>query len=154
FLTNSEIEEVYVQAAVMVDPEIGEVGDVDTAIINLKFANGVLGVIDNSRQAAYGYDQRVEVFGSKGMVDVGNNYPSNHRVHRADSISGPVPLHFFLERYMDAYANEIRTFIDCIVEDKPMPVTGLDGRAPVLVGLAAWQSVRENRPVKIAELGY
>ncbi|MEM8861146.1 MAG: inositol 2-dehydrogenase [Chloroflexota bacterium] len=153
FLTGSEVEEVFVQAAVRVDPEIGEAGDVDTAIINLKFEDGTLCVIDNSRQAAYGYDQRVEAFGSKGMVEVGNNYPNNAKLSTADSVSSEKPLHFFLERYMDAYANEIRAFVDCVFNDTEVPVGGNDGRAPVLIGLAAWKSVRENRPVKISEIG-
>ena len=118
FLTDSEVEEVYVQSAVRVDPAIGEAGDVDTAIINLKFKDGTLCVIDNSRQAVYGYDQRVEAFGSKGMVEVGNNYPNAHRLHTADAISSEKPLHFFLERYMDAYANEIEAFVDCVVNEK------------------------------------
>lgn len=152
FLTGSEVEEVFVQAAVRVDPAIGEAGDVDTAIINLKFADGTLCVIDNSRQAAYGYDQRVEAFGSKGMIEVDNNYPDAHKLSTADSISSAKPLHFFLERYMEAYANEIRAFVDCVFLDQPVPVGGADGRAPVVIGLAAWQSVREGRPVKLSEI--
>ena len=152
FLTGREVEEVYVQAAVRVDPAIGEAGDVDTAVINLKFEDGTLCVIDNSRQAAYGYDQRVEAFGSKGMVDCDNVYPSTHRLATADSISAPKPLYFFLERYMDAYATEIRDFVECIHSDSPVPVGGQDGRAPVVIGLAAWKSVREGRPVRISEI--
>ena len=76
FLVDSDVEEVYVQSAVLVNPAIGEAGDVDTAIITLKMANGALAVIDNSRRAVYGYDQRAEVFGSKGMVSVGNDAAS------------------------------------------------------------------------------
>ena len=147
-----EVEEVYAFGAVLVDPAIGEAGDIDTAVITLKFANGAIGTIDNCRRAAYGYDQRVEAFGSKGMVDVGNNFPNTHRLHTADAISSEKPLHFFLERYMDAYANEIKTFVDCVVTGKPSPVSGADGRAPVVIGLAAKKSLMEGRPVKISEI--
>ena len=98
FLTGSEVEEVYVQAAVRVDSAIGEAGDVDTAIITLKMEDGTLCVIDNSRQAVYGYDQRVEAFGSKGMVQVENDFPNSHRLWTADAVSSEKPLHFFLER--------------------------------------------------------
>lgn len=152
FLTGSEVEEVYVQSAVRVDPAIGEAGDVDTAIINLKFEDGTLCVIDNSRQAVYGYDQRVEAFGSKGMVQAENDFPNTHRLWTADAVSSEKPLHFFLERYMDAYATEIREFVECINNNTPVPAGGGDGRAPVVIGLAAWQSVREGRPVKISEI--
>lgn len=152
FLTGSEVEEVYAVGAVRIDPAIGEAGDVDTAVITLKFENGAIAVIDNSRQAAYGYDQRVEVFGSKGMVDVDNNFPNNHRLHTAEAISSENPLHFFLERYMDAYSAEIEAFVNAVVNDTAVPVTGEDGRWPIVIGLAAWKSVREGRPVKIKEV--
>ena len=153
FLTNSEVDEVYVQSAVRVDPAIGEAGDVDTAIITLKMEDGTLCVIDNSRQAVYGYDQRVEAFGSKGMVQAENDFPNTHRLWTADAVTSEKPLYFFLERYMSAYSNEIREFVDCVFNDLPVPVGGNDGRAPVLIGLACWKSVRENRPVKVSEIG-
>ncbi len=79
YIAGSEVTEVYTKASVLVDPAIGKAGDVDTAIITLTFANGAIGVIDNSRKAVYGYDQRVEIFGSKGMACADNNYPENHR---------------------------------------------------------------------------
>lgn len=153
FLIGSEVEEVYTLGAVMVDPAIGEAGDVDTAIVTLKFANGVIGSIDNSRQAVYGYDQRVEVFGSKGMVDVKNNLPNTHTIYNADGVTSEKPLYFFLERYMAAYGNEMKVFVDCVVNDKPSPVNGQDGRAPVVIGMAAQKSLEEGRPVKISEIG-
>lgn len=152
FLTGSEVVEVYALGAVRVDPAIGEAGDLDTAVVTLKFQNDAICVIDNSRQAIYGYDQRVEVFGSKGMVDVDNNFPNNHRLHTADSISSEKPLHFFLERYMDAYAAEIKAFVDAVVNDTAVPITGEDGRWPVIIGKAAWRSFHEGRPVKILEI--
>lgn len=147
-----EVAEVFVMGGVMVDPAIGEAGDIDTAVISLKFANGAIGSIDNSRQAAYGYDQRVEAFGSAGMVDVANERPNHHTYHHAGGIQYEKPHHFFLERYMDAYAKEVRAFVHCVVRNTPSPITGQDGRAPVVIGLAAAKSYREHRPVKISEI--
>ena len=144
-----EVVEVYAVGGVMVDPAIGAAGDIDTAIMSLKFANGAIGSIDNSRRAVYGYDQRVEAFGSAGMVNADNNYPNSHAYYSASGILREKPFHFFLERYMPAYGNEIKAFVDCVVNDTEPPVTGADGRAPVVIAMAAWQSYRENRPVKI-----
>lgn len=148
-----EVVEVYVAGGVMVDPAIGEVGDIDTAVITLKFANGAVGTIDNSRQAVYGYDQRVEAFGSAGMVDVKNNFANTHTHYSAEGVVSEKPLHFFLERYMDSYGTEVQAFVDCVVNDTESPVTGADGRAPVVIARAAWTSYRENRPVKIVGSG-
>ncbi|MDE7300005.1 MAG: inositol 2-dehydrogenase, partial [Lachnospiraceae bacterium] len=122
FLTNSEVEEVYVQAAVLVDPAIGEQGDVDTAIITLKMANGALAVIDNSRRAAYGYDQRAELFGSKGMVATANDTLSSAVLSNADGVTGEKPLFFFLERYMESFSEEMRQFVDACENGKEVPV--------------------------------
>ncbi len=152
FLMDSEVEEVYAAGGVMVDPAIGMAGDIDTCIITLKFANGAIGAIDNSRQAVYGYDQRVELFGSAGMLQAENNRPSATSYANADHIQTEKPVYFFLERYKDAYREEMRQFVDCVVNDKPSPVSGKDGRAPVVVGMAAWKSYRENRPVRIEEI--
>jgi myo-inositol 2-dehydrogenase/D-chiro-inositol 1-dehydrogenase len=152
FLLNSEVEEVYAVGGVMVDPAIGAAGDIDTAITTLRFANGAIGMIDNSRQAVYGYDQRVEVFGSEGTVVVGNQTPHTAVYSNAQAVQSANPLYFFLERYMDAYLAEMKVFFDCIVHDTPPPVTGLDGRIPVVMGLAAWKSYREKRPVKLSEI--
>ena len=152
FLIDSEVEEIYAAAGVMIDPEIGRVGDVDTALITLKFKNGVIGTIDNSRKSAYGYDQRVEVLGSAGMADISNERPNTARLSTAESISEDLPLNFFIERYTEAYINEIKEFISCIINDTPPPVTGIDGRMPVLMGKAAKISYAENRPVKLSEV--
>jgi myo-inositol 2-dehydrogenase/D-chiro-inositol 1-dehydrogenase len=153
FLSGSEITEVYVQGGVTVDPAIGEAGDIDTHVTLLRFANGLIGTIDNCRQAVYGYDQRVEVLGTKGAIQTENNYPNNSVISAADAIRRDLPLNFFLERYMDSYANEIAAFVDVVVNDKPIPVTGHDGRMALLVGLAAQKSYLEGRPVKVAEIG-
>ncbi len=152
YLIGSEVEEIYAAAGVMVDPAIGEAGDVDTAIITLRFENGVIGTIDNSRQAVYGYDQRVEVFGSGGMVAVSNNTPDRAVLSNEQGVHGPLPLYFFIERYVDSYIAEMEAFIECVQEDKAPPVTGIDGRVPVVMGYAARKSYEENRPVRLDEI--
>ncbi|MEM7535298.1 MAG: inositol 2-dehydrogenase [Chloroflexota bacterium] len=153
YLINDEVESVYAAASVMVDPAIGEAGDVDTTVITLQYKSGAIGIIDNSRQAVYGYDQRAEVFGSLGSIESTNNTPSNTIMSTADGVTAPNPLYFFLERYMDAYVEEMRAFIDAIEQDTPPVVTGIDGRIPVVMGLAAGKSYRENRPVYLSEIG-
>jgi myo-inositol 2-dehydrogenase/D-chiro-inositol 1-dehydrogenase len=152
YLMGSEVEEVYAAAGVLVDPAIGEAGDVDTAVITLKFANGAIGTIDNSRKAVYGYDQRVEVFGSGGMVSVANNLPNTHVYSGAEGVHSEKPLYFFLERYMDSFVAEMQEFVDAVLHDKTPPVVGVDGRIPVIMGMAAAKSYRENRPVRLSEI--
>ncbi len=152
YLSISEVEEVYTQGAVLIDPAIGELGDVDTAIITLKFKNGAMGVIDNSRQAVYGYDQRVEVFGSKGYADVKNDFPNSAKLNTAGGVISDKPHYFFLERYKMSYVEELKAFVDAVAKDKEPPVTGNDGLQPVLIGLAALKSLNENKPVKIEEV--
>ncbi len=152
FLAGSDVTEVYASATCLVDPAIGEAGDVDTAIINLKFENGALGVIDNSRRAAYGYDQRIEVFGSLGAAMASNDTPTNVTVMNGDGVTTDKPLYFFLERYMQSFRDEMVQFVDAVLNDKPTPTTGLDGLNSILVALAAKKSVKEGRPVKISEI--
>ena len=152
FLSGSEVAEVYAQGAVLVDPAIGEAGDVDTAIVSLKFANGALGVIDNSRQAVYGYDQRLEVFGSKGAVQDENDIPSTVVISNADCTHYGTAYKVMWDRYTQAFINEMRAFADAVVNDKVPPVTDLDGLYPVLMAAAANKSLKEGRPVKISEV--
>lgn len=152
FLAGCDATEVYVQGANLVDPAIGEAGDVDTAVITLQMENGAIAVIDNCRRAAYGYDQRAEVFGSLGMVAASNDSGSTAVISNAEGVTGEKPLFFFLERYMDAYGKEVAAFIDAIVNDKPTPLGVQDGLKPVLMGLAAKKSCEEHRPVKISEI--
>ena len=152
FLAGCDAEEVYVQSANLVDPAIGEAGDVDTAVITLKMENGAIAVIDNCRRAAYGYDQRAEVFGSKGMASISNDSQSSVTVSNGDGVTGEKPLYFFLERYIEAYGKEIEAFIDAVVNDKEPPLGVYDGLKPVLMGLAAKKSSEEHRPVKISEI--
>ena len=152
YIAGSEVTEVYTKASVLVDPAIGKAGDVDTAIITLTFANGAIGVIDNSRKAVYGYDQRVEIFGSKGMVCADNNYPENHRYFSGDGVHGSLPLNFFMDRYLDAYANEMKIFCDAVINNLKLPVDGNDGLMSVAIALAAKKSHLEKRPVKMTEI--
>ena len=152
FLTDSAVEELYVNSAVLVDPAIGEQGDVDTAIITMKMANGALAVIDNSRKAAYGYDQRAELFGSKGMVATSNDTVSSAVISNADGVTGEKPLFFFLERYMGSFSEEMRQFTEAVINDTEVPVGIHAGLQSVKIGLAARKSVEEHRPVKISEI--
>jgi len=149
FLMASDIQEVYAAGSVLIDNCFAEHHDIDTAIINLKFANGTLGVIDNSRQAVYGYDQRVEVFGSEGAISADNNKPTNTMLSNKQGVMSDKPLYFFLERYRESYLAELQAFYDCVVNDTPPLVSGKDGLYSVVIGLAAQQSLRENRPIKI-----
>ena len=154
YLAGCDAEEIYVQSAVLVDPAIGEAGDVDTAIITLKMENGAIAVIDNSRRAAYGYDQRAEVFGSKGMVATANDTLSTAVLSNAEGVTGEKPLYFFLERYMQSFATEVKGFISAIENDTDTLVGVEDGLKPVLMGIAAKKSVLEHRPVKLSEIEY
>jgi myo-inositol 2-dehydrogenase/D-chiro-inositol 1-dehydrogenase len=152
YLMQSEVIEVYARAKVLVDPVFEKAGDWDTAIVMLTFENGAMGAIDNSRQAVYGYDQRVEVFGSKGMVTVKNNTPDNHIYVDKKGTHSSLPLNFFMQRYTESYLNEMQIFIDSIKNDTQPPVTGKDGLVAVAIGMATMKSVKENRPVKLSEI--
>jgi myo-inositol 2-dehydrogenase/D-chiro-inositol 1-dehydrogenase len=152
FLIGGEVEEIFAAGEVKVDPAIGEAGDIDTAVTTLRYANGAIGTIDNSRGAIYGYDQRVEVFGSEGVVMVSNNKPDTAVVSDATGVHSALPLHFFMDRYIESYINEIRAFIACLRGQIPSPVTGMDGRIPVVMAYAAKRSYLENRPVRLSEV--
>lgn len=152
YLSGSEAEEVFAYGAVLVDPAIGEAGDIDTAVISIKMKNGAIVTIDNSRKAVYGYDQRAEVFGSLGAVSVSNDTPSKAVISTADGVCGEKPLYFFLERYMQSFGDEIKEFVSAIVQDTDTPVGAADGLAPIKIALAAKKSLVENRPVLISEI--
>jgi len=143
---------VYAAGAVLVDPEIGKAGDIDTAIITLRFANGALGVIDNSRQAAYGYDQRVEVFGSKGAAAAETTARAPVRLSDEAGVSGDKPLYFFLERYKEAFISEMRAFWTRSPTGKPTSVTGEDGLQDLPRGPRGEEVPGEGRPVKLSEI--
>lgn len=152
FVSGDEVEEVYASGAVLVDPEIGKAGDIDTAIITLKLKSGAIAVVNNCRRASYGYDQRLEAFGSLGQVEVQNDTDSTAVISDANGVTKEKPKYFFLERYMAAYTAEIESFVNAVEKDTPVEVGVNDGLQPVLIGLAATLSVKENRPVKIAEI--
>ncbi len=152
FLIGCEAESVYATGAVLVDDQIGEAGDVDTAIVTLVFENGAIGVIDNSRKAVYGYDQRAEVFGSKGCCSTENDAPSRVCTITVDGVIQDKPHYFFLERYFDAYAEEVRQFVNYLENDSESPCGFKDALMPVVMGLAAKKSLEEGRAVKISEI--
>jgi myo-inositol 2-dehydrogenase/D-chiro-inositol 1-dehydrogenase len=148
-----EVVEVYAAGGVLLKPELNEFGDIDTDVVILKFASGAVGTIDNSRKAVYGYDQRLEIFCSNGTAFV-DNEKENVAVKGSQDgfLSARVP-YFFMQRYAPCYVEEVRQFVECVRDDKPTPTTGIDGRAAVVLGYAAWKSLRENRPVKVSEIG-
>lgn len=152
FLSGSEAEEIYAIGDALIDPAIREAGDVDTAIVTMRLKNGALATIDNSRKAIYGYDQRIEVFGSKGSASAGNRTPDAHVLTDTAGVHEAKPFHFFLERYAEAYVIEMRAFVEAVLNNQTPPVTGVDGLQPVVMGLAATRSLREGRPVKLSEI--
>lgn len=154
YLSGSDVEEVYVNGACLVNPDIAKCGDIDTAIITMKLKNGALAVIDNSRKAAYGYDQRAEVFGSLGQVAVTNDSQSTAVISSGAGVCGEKPLYFFLERYMASFSKEVAMFADACLNDTPVPVDINDGLQPVLIAKAAKKSMDEGRPVKISEITF
>jgi myo-inositol 2-dehydrogenase/D-chiro-inositol 1-dehydrogenase len=152
FLIGDEVEEVFVAGGVMVDEAIGAAGDLDTAVIVLRFRGGVIGTIDNCRQAAYGYDQRVEILGSRGAIATENCYPNQAILSTANEVRKDLPLNFFMDRYRESFAAELRCFAEAVIQNHPTPVNGEDGRIPVVMGLAAHKSYEERRPVRLAEI--
>jgi len=152
FLIGNEVEEVFTQASAISDLDIAAAGDADNAVVMLRFANGVIGTISNSRHAVYGYDQRVELFGSAGAVSSENNYPNNAIISNARSVQRDLPLHFFVERYSESFVAEIVAFVNAILHNEHVPVTGNDGRIPVVMALAAHRSLVEHRPVRLSEI--
>jgi myo-inositol 2-dehydrogenase / D-chiro-inositol 1-dehydrogenase len=151
FITGSEIEEVYVQGAAFEDAA-KQAGDLDTVITLVKMKNGTFGTIDNSRRCAYGYDQRIEVFGSKGSVTGGNKSPDTVVVAGPAGITSGLPYSFFMDRYTLAYAGAMTEFVTMIKNGTPPSVTGSDGRAPIVAGMAAAVSAKERRPVRLSEV--
>jgi myo-inositol 2-dehydrogenase/D-chiro-inositol 1-dehydrogenase len=149
FLSGSEVEEVHAFGAVLVDQAIGEAGDIDTAVVTLKLASGALAVIENSRRAVFGYDQRIEVFGSTGGIEAFNESPCQVRLRTGCGEQAENPLYFFLERYQRSFVAELEAFLASIHEDTLPPVTGRDGLIPLLIGAAATRSMREDRPVRV-----
>jgi myo-inositol 2-dehydrogenase/D-chiro-inositol 1-dehydrogenase len=152
YLACSEVTEVNAYGAVLIDPRIKQYNDIDTSIVMLKFENGALGVIDNSRATHYGYDQRTEVHCEKGTVLVGNDLVDTSMIITAEGTYCEKPTWFNFERYTDAFTSEAQDFVDSILKGTPISVDGKDGLMSVLIAVAADKSLRENRPVKISEV--
>jgi myo-inositol 2-dehydrogenase/D-chiro-inositol 1-dehydrogenase len=148
WLMGDEVSEVYAVAIAVVDPMFAEFGDVDTSIVTLRFAGGGIAVIDNSRRAGFGYDVRTEIFGSNGALFVGysRDTPILH-LTKAGVFSDHV--HWFLERFDQAYVDELRDFVDCIVHDRQPAITGDDGRAAMALAYACEASLKEHCPVSL-----
>jgi myo-inositol 2-dehydrogenase/D-chiro-inositol 1-dehydrogenase len=152
YISGKKVKEVFARGAVLVDKAIGEAGDIDTALITLVFEDDTMAVIDNSRKAVYGYDQRLEVFGNKGMTRADNNFPNTHELYTEKGVSGDLPLYFFLERYDVSYNQEMKEFVGALTSGKEMPCGGVDGLMSLAIGLAAKKSLEINRPVKLDEI--
>jgi myo-inositol 2-dehydrogenase/D-chiro-inositol 1-dehydrogenase len=152
YLSGSEVTEVTAYGQILIDHRIKQFGDVDTAIVMLKFENGAVGVIDNSRAARYGYDQRTEVHCDKGCVQVANDLIDTSMISTADGVFCEKPTWFFLERYNNAFISEAQSFVDMILNNTEVPVTGKDGLMAVYIAMASDKSLRENRPVKLSEV--
>jgi myo-inositol 2-dehydrogenase/D-chiro-inositol 1-dehydrogenase len=149
FLVGSEITEVYAAGAALIDPTIAQLGDVDTAVIQLTFANGTLGIIDNSRQAVYGYDQRVEVFGSQGKMLAHNVSATQTELSTANAVTRDLPMQFFLDRYQASYLAELRSFCHAIRHKQAAAVDGQDGLMAVIIGHAAKKSCQSHQPIQM-----
>ena len=150
WLMGSEVVRVHSEGGCLVYPELKEVGDIDNAVINLKFANDAVGNVDVSRNAVYGYDIRTEVIGSEGSLLIGKLQQTPMLVMTREGVRhDTVP--YFMERFAEAYAAEIRDFVSCIRTDRMPSVSGPDARAATAIGLAATRSLDEGRPVWVSE---
>jgi predicted dehydrogenase len=151
WLMGSEVERVQTEGTCKVYPELKDVGDIDNAVINLRFVNGAVGSIDISRNAVYGYDIRTEVLGSEGGLLIGKLQQTSMLMMTRNGVSHDT-IPYFMERFGEAYAEEIRDFVRCILEDRQPGVSGRDARAATAIGVAATRSMDEGRPVLIEEL--
>jgi len=153
FVTGSEVIDVFAHGAVLIDDAIGAAGDFDTIVVTMRHENGAITTIDNSRQAVYGYDQRVEVFGSGGIAMSDNPLTTTTVFRDADGGRQSTVPYFFLDRYVPSYIAEWEAFRDMVRTGSPSPVSMADGRAPLALGTAAARSARESRIVPISEVG-
>lgn len=152
YIMDKEVVEVFAKGLVLIDKKVGEAGDVDTALTTLIFADGTYAVIDNSRKAIYGYDQRLEIFGTGGMIQVENNLHNRNVLYDGNGIHHSLPLDFFMDRYTKSYLKEMELFIDALTSDKPMPAGGKDGLEATLIAFAAKLSMETGRAVKLSEV--
>ena len=152
YLSGAEVVDVFAKGAVLVDPEIGKAGDIDTAVVTMNLSSGAIAVIDNSRKAAYGYDQRAEVFGSKGAAETANDSASSVKLSNGTGVHGEKPLFFFLERYMESYRQEMDDFLTALRTGGEVPAGGVDALRPVEIAMAANESLKLGRAVRIEEI--
>jgi myo-inositol 2-dehydrogenase/D-chiro-inositol 1-dehydrogenase len=153
FLSGSEIVEVFAAGAVLIDPEIGAAGDIDTAVVTARLGNGGLAVIDASRQAVYGYDQRFEVFGSEGSVVVTNTTPSTRVLSTTNGVSSRTPHDGFVSRYREAFIAELRAFLAAVQGGRPVVAGATDALAAVRAACAARESYQRQQPVRVVANG-
>jgi myo-inositol 2-dehydrogenase/D-chiro-inositol 1-dehydrogenase len=149
WMLGEEPHEVFAYGANLVDQAIGAAGDIDSAMVLLRTPSGRMAHINNSRRASYGYDQRVEVFGSSGRLLAGNRTPTTVELADGQAVAADKPLHFFLERYADAYRIELAAFIDAVLNKTPMPVGAEDGRRALVLAEAANASLSSGKPVRL-----
>ncbi|MEN8163572.1 MAG: inositol 2-dehydrogenase [Acidobacteriota bacterium] len=152
FLSGSEIVELFAVGEVLVDPRIGAAGDIDTAVITLRLANGALAVIDNSRHAVYGQDQRFEVFGSSGSVACDNTRATFTSTSTTEGVFSERLHGSFGDRYQEAFVAELRDFVRCVSEGETPAVGAEDALAAVRAAHAARRSLKENRPIRLGEM--
>jgi myo-inositol 2-dehydrogenase/D-chiro-inositol 1-dehydrogenase len=149
FLLGEQPAEVHAVGSSLVDPAIGKAGDVDTAAVLLKTASGKIAQISNSRRATYGYDQRIEVHGSKGLLTAGNHHATTVTRANGEGIATDPALPFFLERYAEAYRRELDAFIVAVLDGKPLSPTGEDGLKAQRIADAATKSSESGQPVTL-----
>jgi myo-inositol 2-dehydrogenase/D-chiro-inositol 1-dehydrogenase len=152
FVMGSAPVSITATASSIVDPEIGAAGDFDTAIVTLRYEGGELAVIKNSRRAVYGYDQRVELLGSKGLLQAQNMLENTVVKSGIHGVTGAKPTYFFLERYMQAYKAEWSAFVAAITEGAALPVTLSDGVLALAMAEAATKSAKTGQPVLLADI--
>lgn len=150
FVLGAEIVEVSARAAALADPNAKEIGDVDTSIVTLVFSNDAVGAIDNCRSSAYGYDQRLEVHGSDGMVQAANEVTTTTTIADAEGFHSPTLPHFYMDRYAPAFRRELQSFARALGGEKP-EVGGRDGLAAVIAAAAAQRALEEDRVVRLDE---
>jgi len=152
WLLGEEVESVMAQGSVLTDPEIGKLGDYDSTNVILRTASGRQAIITNSRRATYGYDQRVEVLGSKGLVALRNTQEANIELASADGYRSPPLLNFFMQRYATAYENEIAAFVASVASGAAVPTTGHDGMMALALADAAVKSAAGGCAVTVSEV--
>jgi myo-inositol 2-dehydrogenase / D-chiro-inositol 1-dehydrogenase len=152
FVVGSEVVEVHAAGAVRIEPELADIGDIDTAVVTLWHDNGCFTVIDNSRKATYGYDQRIEVLGADGLAASENPLANTALTRDASGTRSAVLLDFFIDRYRESYLRQWEAFVATVASGSAPPTTGADGRAALVLGLAAKRSLAEHRPVRVAEV--